>query len=53
MYTLIKNEQFAQNAVKNGNYKYEVVENLSGTYTEISNPKTWVSNATSNIVTLY
>lgn len=53
MYTLTENEQFAQNAVKNGNYKYEVVENLSGTYTEISNPKVWVSTSTNNIVTLY
>lgn len=47
MYTLTENEQFAQNAVNSGNYKYEVVGNLSGTHTQISNPKTWASTSTS------
>lgn len=55
MSILTENEQFVRNAVKNGNYKYETVESLTGTYTKITNPKTWVQTATAtdNIIKLY
>lgn len=38
---VFNNEQNAINAVKNENYVYEVLDELSGTFTEIKNPIKW------------